>query len=135
MTIARTVIVATLVASGALTGCGSGPDRSAAATVAQLRGDMRSVAAAATAHNYPAVASALRVLDADAAAARANGTLSADRLAAIRAALVTVRADLPATPTLPATVTVAPSTNAPPAKGDHKGGHGHEGGGGGDGGD
>ncbi len=135
MTITRTVIAATLVASGAMTACGSGPDRSAAATVAQLRDDMRSVAAAAAAHNYPAVAGALRVLDADAAAARANGTLSVDRLAAIRAALATVRADLSATTTPPATVTVAPSTNAPPTKGDHKGGHGHKGGGGGDGGD
>ncbi len=130
---ARTTIAAALAAAAVLTACGSGRDHTDADST-QLRRDMQAVAAAAAAHNYAAVSSALNALNADAAAAHASGTIDASQLAAIRSALATVQADLTAaTSRPPATITATPTprpTKAPP--GQHKGGHGHGGGDGGD---
>ncbi len=114
-----------------LAACSSGRNDQAA-TAAQLRNDMRSLAIAATAHNYAAASSALAALNADAAAAHVNGNLSDARLAAIRAAAARVQADLTrASSAPPSTGTIRPPSPSHPQQSKDRGhghGHGHKGG-------
>jgi tRNA A-37 threonylcarbamoyl transferase component Bud32 len=65
-----------------------------AATVTQLRDDVRALAQAAAARNYGAATAALTILNTDLAAAHAAGNLSSAKLAQIRTAIAAVQADL-----------------------------------------
>lgn len=113
-----------------LTACASGSPTTTAmdqAVQAQLRQDLRALASAAAAHSTPSAQAALAALNADAAAAHAAGKLSDTRLAQIRAAAVSVQADLtpPSAPMPRATISVTPASSSPPARatpgGKHKG--------------
>ena len=133
MTVRAVPVVAIVAVSALLAACGSGT-HTGVATNAQLRQDMQAVAAAAARHDYPAAAGALAALKADAAAARANGTLTVGQLSAVRAAVASVQTDLTAAMASPVTVTVTPPTPNSGNRG-RGSGSGHKGGGhgGGDG--
>jgi hypothetical protein len=130
VTAARVLLAGTVAAL--LAGCADGNAPSGPASD-QLHRDMQVLASAAAGHRYGAAADALAALEADAAAARAAGTLTSVQIQQIRAAVDRVQADLAAATSRPApTVTVtAPSTPRRPSPSKPPGGkdkgHGHGG--------
>lgn len=94
----RTVVLSAMACATVVTACAAPAKQNEGATAMQnhLRADVSAVASAIAANNRSAAEAAMLTLRTDGAAALATGTLSADKLQAIRDALDRVQADLDA---------------------------------------